>query len=105
MKTIPKPMPGAPITQTVEDLVNSHNSIANGIVTLQNKPDEITFVDQRGDHVSVSEIIDLKDEIRMIKDRLAILDDPTPEKLEKFKALKKAYERYKHLEQITYEEK
>jgi len=36
-----------------------------------------------------------------IMDRLAILDDPDPEKLEKSKALKKAYEHYKMLEKLA----
>jgi hypothetical protein len=35
-----------------------------------------------------------------IESRLAILEDPTPEKLEKFAALKKAYENYKLLERL-----
>lgn len=35
-----------------------------------------------------------------IESRLAILEDPTPEKLEKFAALKKAYEHYKTLERL-----
>jgi len=35
-----------------------------------------------------------------IEDRLAILTDPDPEKLEKFAALKKAYDNYKLLEKL-----
>lgn len=39
-----------------------------------------------------------------IQSRLAILDDPTPEKLEKYAALKRAYEHYKLLEKLLNEE-
>lgn len=39
-----------------------------------------------------------------IQSRLAILDDPSPEKLEKYVALKKAYEHYKLLEKLIGEE-
>lgn len=35
-----------------------------------------------------------------IMERLAILDEPTPEQLKKFKTLKKAYEKYKFLEEL-----
>lgn len=35
-----------------------------------------------------------------IEDRLAILEEPDPKKLEKFAALKKAYEHYKTLERL-----
>ena len=35
-----------------------------------------------------------------IMERLAILDDPNPEQLEKFKQLKMAYEKYKFLEEL-----
>ncbi len=35
-----------------------------------------------------------------IEDRLAILSEPDPEKLEKFAALKKAYDNYKMLERL-----
>jgi hypothetical protein len=35
-----------------------------------------------------------------IMERLAILDDPNPEQLAKFKQLKMAYEKYKFLEEL-----
>lgn len=38
--------------------------------------------------------------LEKIEDRLAIICDPDPEKLERFKALKKAYENYKTLERL-----
>jgi hypothetical protein len=38
--------------------------------------------------------------LKSIEDRLAILQEPTPEKLEKFAALKKAYDHYKTLERL-----
>jgi len=43
--------------------------------------------------------------LEKMEDRLAILIDPDPEKLEKFAALKKAYENYKLLEKLCQEEK
>lgn len=39
-----------------------------------------------------------------IEDRLAILQDPDPEKLKKFAALKKAYDNYKMLERLIGED-
>lgn len=45
----------------------------------------------------------LKDFISKMEDRLAILQ-PAPEKLEKFEALKKAYEHYKLMEKLCQEE-
>ncbi len=42
--------------------------------------------------------------LEKIEDRLAILPDPDPEKLEKFAALKKAYDHYKMLERLIGEE-
>lgn len=39
-----------------------------------------------------------------IEDRLAILQDPDPKKLEKYEALKKAYEHYKTLERLIGED-
>ena len=42
--------------------------------------------------------------LEKIEDRLAILMEPSPEKLEKFAALKKAYEQYKLLEKLIGEE-
>jgi len=42
--------------------------------------------------------------LKSIEDRLAILQEPTPEKLEKYAALKKAYEHYKTLERLIGDE-
>lgn len=42
----------------------------------------------------------LSDRLSVIENRLAILEEPDPEKLEKYKALKEAYENYKALEQL-----
>ena len=38
--------------------------------------------------------------LETIEDRLAIIQDPDPEKLKKFAALKKAYDNYKLLEKL-----
>lgn len=43
--------------------------------------------------------------LEKIEDRLAILQEPDPEKLEKFAALKKAYDHYKLLEKLIGDEK
>ncbi len=42
--------------------------------------------------------------LQKIEDRLAILQDPDPAKLEKYAALKKAYEHYKTLERLIGED-
>lgn len=42
--------------------------------------------------------------LEKIEDRLAILSEPDPEKLEKFAALKKAYEHYKLMEKLIGDE-
>lgn len=42
--------------------------------------------------------------LKKIEDRLAVLQEPDPEKLEKFAALKKAYEHYKTLERLIGDE-
>ena len=42
--------------------------------------------------------------LESIEDRLAILQEPSPEKLEKYAALKKAYEHYKTLERLIGED-
>jgi hypothetical protein len=42
--------------------------------------------------------------LETIENRLAILQEPSPEKLEKYAALKKAYEHYKTLERLIGED-
>jgi hypothetical protein len=42
--------------------------------------------------------------LQSIEDRLAIIQEPSPEKLEKFAALKKAYDNYKMLERLIGED-
>jgi hypothetical protein len=42
--------------------------------------------------------------LEKIEDRLAILMDPTPERLEKFQALKKAYDNYKLMDKLCQED-
>lgn len=48
--------------------------------------------------------INVKETLLALMKRLAILDSPDPKKLEKFEALKKAYEHYKTLEALCYDE-
>jgi hypothetical protein len=45
----------------------------------------------------------LGDFLQNIEDRLAIIQEPTPERLEKFAALKKAYEHYKLMEKLCHD--
>lgn len=45
----------------------------------------------------------LSNTLSVIQQRLSILDDPSPEKLQKYAALKKAYEHYKLLEKLLTE--
>jgi hypothetical protein len=47
---------------------------------------------------------DIGNILEKIEDRLAILSEPDPKKLEKFAALKKAYDHYKLLEKLIGEE-
>ena len=47
---------------------------------------------------------DLVKLLETIEDRLAIVSNPDPKKLEKFKALKKAYDHYKLMEKLIGEE-
>lgn len=47
---------------------------------------------------------DLTKLMERIEDRLAILQDPDPEKLEKFAALKKAYDHYRLMERLIGDE-
>jgi hypothetical protein len=47
---------------------------------------------------------DIVNLLERIEDRLAILMDPDPAKLEKFPALKKAYDHYKLLEKLIGED-
>lgn len=42
--------------------------------------------------------------LKKIEDRLAVLQEPDPERLEKFAALKKAYDHYKTLERLIGED-
>ena len=42
----------------------------------------------------------LEEGLEAIKERLAILDDPNPEKLEKHKMLRDAYNKYKMIEKL-----
>lgn len=42
--------------------------------------------------------------LETIESRLAIIEDPSPEKLEKFEALRKAYEHYKTIERLIGED-
>jgi hypothetical protein len=46
----------------------------------------------------------LGDFLQNIEDRLAIIQEPTPERLEKFAALKKAYDHYKLMEKLCHDD-
>jgi hypothetical protein len=47
---------------------------------------------------------DLGDFLQSIEDRLAIIQEPTSERLEKFAALKKAYDHYKLMEKLCHDD-
>jgi hypothetical protein len=47
---------------------------------------------------------DLGDFLQNIEDRLAIIQEPTSERLEKFAALKKAYDHYKLMEKLCHDD-
>lgn len=65
------------------------NGTSNGVISASE-----VFISGK----SLSKILDV------IQDRLSILEEPSPEKLEKYTALKKAYEHYKLLEKILNEQ-
>lgn len=76
--------------------ITSSNSLAN---TLQVKGD----IDVQGGDVKIDGV-SLKQVLESITERLHILT-PDPQKLEKFEALKRAYEHYKLLEKLCHEDK
>ena len=76
--------------------ITSSNSLAN---TLQVKGD----IDVQGGDVKIDGV-SLKQVLESITERLHILT-PDPQKLEKFEALKRAYEQYKLLEKLCHEDK
>lgn len=52
------------------------------------------------DSVEMTKIKKIEADVAAIKDRLAILDEPSPEKLEQYKMLKEAYTKYKMIEKL-----
>lgn len=76
--------------------ITTHNSLPN---TLQVKGD----IDVQGGDVKIDGV-SLKQVLEGITERMHILI-PDPQKLEKFEALKRAYEQYKLLEKLCYEDK
>ncbi len=75
----------------------SNTSDSNGIYTITGgSSTTITLEDPYQ-----KQLDDLNKKFDKIMDRLAILDDPDPEQLEKNRSLKKAYEKYKMLEALA----
>ena len=73
-------------------------SIAQGA---QGSPQKISFIDDTEFSGSVKiKGKDIGQLLETIQKRLAIIDEPSPERLAKFAALKKAYEHYKTLEAL-----
>jgi hypothetical protein len=70
---------------------STNNTVSTG---LHVSTDAIFDKDVKIQGRSISKTLD------KIEDRLAILQDPDPEKLKKFAALKKAYDNYKMLERL-----
>ena len=96
---------GAATTSTVTMPVDD-DYISNGTFTIDTSSIQDTDYGNWGSDISVPEEGDIKIGNRSLKTfmdtmekRLAILQ-PDPAKLEKFEALKKAYEHYKHLESL-----
>ena len=96
---------GAATTSTVTMPVDD-DYISNGTFTIDTSSIQDTDYGNWGNDISVPEEGDIKIGNRSLKTfmdtmekRLAILQ-PDPAKLEKFEALKKAYEHYKHLESL-----
>lgn len=56
--------------------------------------------------ISIEDVIEktLDQKLSMIYKRLAILEEPTEEKLQKYAALKKAYDQYKLVEKLLDDE-
>ena len=100
---------GAATTSTVTMPSIDDDYISNGTFTIDTSSIEDTgdyAYGNWGSDISVPETGDIKIGNRSLKTfmdtmekRLAILQ-PDPAKLEKFEALKKAYEHYKHLESL-----
>lgn len=75
----------------------SNTSDSNGIYTIKSgSSTTITLEDPYQEQID-----DLNRKFDKIMDRLAIIDDPDPEQLEKNRSLKKAYEKYKMLEALA----
>lgn len=70
------------------------NSIGNGNSTFS-----YTYPSMTVNKLTVDGI-DISNFMQNIASRLAILEEPNPEKLEQFNALKKAYDHYKLLEKL-----
>ena len=97
---------GAATTSTVTMPDVDDDYVSNGTFTIDTSSIQDTDYGNWGSDISVPEEGDIKIGNRSLKTfmdtmekRLAILQ-PDPAKLEKFEALKKAYEHYKHLESL-----
>lgn len=55
----------------------------------------LMYTDENGKDYKVTELIE---RLEVVEKKLAILEDPTPEQLEKHKMLKEAYTKYKFIE-------
>jgi hypothetical protein len=97
---------GAATTSTVTMPSVDDDYISNGTFTIDTSSISDTDYGSWGSDISVPEEGDIKIGNRSLKTfmdtmekRMAILQ-PDPAKLEKFEALQKAYEHYKHLERL-----
>lgn len=64
---------------------------------------DLVFNTQCGEEpksISVDELVELPERIKKIEDMLNILNDPDPEILEKYGALRTAFQKYKVLEKL-----
>ena len=99
-----------PVTYSFNPNTSGHYYYSNGTGgTIATAPSFTTSGNGTGLHVQSDATFegnikwkgrDLGKLLEKIEDRLAILPEPDPEKLEKFAALKKAYDNYKLLEKL-----
>jgi len=79
--------------------VSGTNS-SDGVYTINNTSAHTITVNDAISVITEERFRDLEDSVEAIKRRLAILDEPSPETLEKHKILKDAYNKYKMIEAL-----
>ena len=90
----------------IEDYLSIDNWLTNSNYAVAPPPNsKLLYTDEDGNNIDIIDTIKtINENYDKIMERLAILDDPRPEKLARFKALKEAYIKYKFLEALYGEE-